>query len=138
MTLLVLDTNVLSETVRGDAADPGVLAWLLALPVTPVTTVITRAELLSGVAILPLGAPRQRLEQVTLTALAGLGRCLPLTLEAADRYAEIIASRRRSGRPIGSLDALIAAITLEARGTLATRNTKDFEGIGLDVINPWI
>lgn len=135
--MLVLDTNVLSESIRGHAADPRVLVWLRGLPSTPVTTVISRAELLTGVAILPAGARRDRLQVVILGALAGLGRCLPLTLEAADRYAEVMATRRRMGRPIGSLDGLIAAITLEAGGTLATRNIKDFEGIGLDLVDPW-
>jgi toxin FitB len=45
----------------------------------------------------------------------------------------------RSGRPIDTADAQIAAIALAAQLTLVTRNTKDFEGINdLQVINPWL
>jgi hypothetical protein len=45
--------------------------------------------------------------------------------------------RRRSGNPIGALDALIAAIALAADAELATRDTGGFDGCGLSVINPW-
>jgi predicted nucleic acid-binding protein len=34
-------------------------------------------------------------------------------------------------------DGLIAATALEHGLTLATRNTKDFEHLGLALINPW-
>lgn len=35
------------------------------------------------------------------------------------------------------MDGLIAATAVAHQLTLATRNTKDFEGFGLDVIDPW-
>ncbi|HQF04637.1 MAG TPA: type II toxin-antitoxin system VapC family toxin [Phycicoccus sp.] len=138
MSLIVLDFNVVSEAMLTAPANEHIRGWLSHLPSRPATTVITRAEILAGIALLPAGLRRERLSSAAATAFRQLGSCLPLTVEATDRYAEVIATRRGMGRPIGSLDALIAAITLEARGTLATRNTKDFEGIGLDVINPWL
>jgi len=56
---------------------------------------------------------------------------------AARAYAEIAAERRRSGRPIGEADCQIAAISWSRGAVLITRNVRDFEGTGLNVIDPW-
>lgn len=45
--------------------------------------------------------------------------------------------RRTLGRPIEVADAQIAAVCLVHDATLATRNTDDFEGLGLALIDPW-
>lgn len=135
--MIVLDTNVLSEAIRGTEADPGVLAWLDGLIELPVTTVITRAELLAGVALMPPGSRRDRLEDGVRRILSQLGVCLPLTDEAVAHYAEIMATRRALGRPVAGFDALIGAICRSASATLATRNTADFEGMGVPLVNPW-
>jgi toxin FitB len=136
--VIVLDTNVISEAMRGPRADAGVRRWILALPNRPVTTVINRAELLGGIAVLPPGHRRDSLRQAAQVALTGLAVCLPLTTGCAEHYADVIANRRRLGRPIGGMDALVAAIVRESGGRLATRDTKDFEGLGLDLVNPWV
>lgn len=135
--MIVLDTNVVSEALRGPAADPQVLGWLRGLSQPPVTTVITRAEILAGVAVLPVGARRSALEANVTRILSQLGVCLPLTNAATAHYANIIATRRALGRPASGFDALIAAICRTAGATLATRNTKDFEGMGITLVNPW-
>lgn len=135
--MIVLDTNVVSEALRGTEADPRVLAWLDGLAEPPVTTVITRAELLAGVALLPEGPRRIRLKAEVSRILSQLGVCLPLTDEAAGHYAEIVAARRALGRPIAGFDALIGGICRSASATLATRNASDFEGIGVLLVNPW-
>lgn len=135
--MIVLDTNVVSEMLRGSEADPRVLAWLQGLKERPVTTVITRAEILSGVALLPRGGRRERLESGLRQILTQLGVCLPLTDDAADHYAAIVATRRARGHPVSSFDALIAAICRTASATLATRNTKDFFGVGVELVDPW-
>lgn len=135
--MIVLDTNVISEALRGAEADPGVLAWLDGLRETPVTTVINRAELLAGIALLPEGALRDSLEARVASILSELGVCLPLTDEAAGHYAEIVAVRRALGRPAAGFDALIAGICRSASATLATRNTADFEAMGVVLVNPW-
>lgn len=134
---VVLDTNVVSEVMRGDDADAGVLAWLASLPDVPTTTVITRAEIMSGLALLPAGHRRSRLTTTAQQVFDQLGVCLPLTDAAADRYGELVATRTRGGRPVGAMDALIAAITLEEGATLATRDVEDFAQLGLTVIDPW-
>jgi toxin FitB len=65
------------------------------------------------------------------------GRVLPFDEQAAVHYAQIIASRRRAGRPIEAFDAQIAAITGAAGADLATCDVADFAGCGLNLINPW-
>lgn len=135
--MIVLDTDVVSEALRGQDADPHVLAWLASLKETPVTTVITRAEILAGIAVLPTGARREALHDGVTHILSQLGVCLPLTDEAAAYYAEIVAARRSLGHPAAGFDALIAAICRTAGATLATRNTRDFEDMGVPLVNPW-
>ena len=65
------------------------------------------------------------------------GKLLAFDSFAAEVYADIAASRERSGRPISSYDAQIAAIALSVGSTVATRNTADFEGCGVKLVNPW-
>lgn len=101
------------------------------------TTVINRAEILAGIALLTPGGRQQQLAAAAGQAFSGLGTCLPLVPECAEQYGAIMASRTASGRPIGAVDALIAAIARVADASLATRNTSDFASLGLDVIDPW-
>ena len=66
------------------------------------------------------------------------GRILPFDEAAAREFSKIASRRRRSGRPISEFDAQIAAITSVHNAVLATRNTADFEGCGIRVVNPWL
>lgn len=135
--MIILDTNVIAEAMKGPHADPCVLRWLRALPSTPVTTIINRAEVLAGIEILPEGRRKTALATAAHAAFGMLGACLPLTSECADRYAEIVAARLQAGKPITTMDALIAAIALETGAAVATRDEGGFEGLGLTVINPF-
>ncbi|MEW5789792.1 MAG: type II toxin-antitoxin system VapC family toxin [Pseudomonadota bacterium] len=140
MADILLDTNVLSELMRAEP-DAGVMAWFerRAGRVFHIS-VITRAEILLGIALLPTGKRRDGLaraaEQMFTQDFAG--GCLPFDSAAATEYALIVAARTRAGTPISTEDAQIAAIAQANRMTLATRNIKDFEGIeGLELVNPW-
>ncbi|MGB4808194.1 MAG: type II toxin-antitoxin system VapC family toxin [Candidatus Phosphoribacter baldrii] len=137
MTIVILDTNVISEAMRGSAGNVSVVAWLQALPALPVTTVVNRAEILAGIALLAPGRRREELHAAAEAAFDGLGVCLPLTSVAAGHYAEIVARRRRVGRPIGGMDALIAAIARQNGATLATRDTDGFADLGVELVDPW-
>lgn len=64
-------------------------------------------------------------------------RILPFDSAAAGAYAEVAADKRRAGRPIGEADCRIVAITRCRGAALATRNVRDFEGAGVDVVDPW-
>lgn len=135
--MIVLDTNVISEAMRGPDAAPAVLSWLRSLAQVPTTTVVNRAEIMAGLALLPKGARQDRLRAAAADAFSMLGATLPLTSEAADHYADVVAERRRSGRPIGGMDALVAGICRSTGATLATRDEADFAGLGLSIVNPW-
>ena len=92
-----------------------------------------------GVSRLPEGARKQQLAHNVTVMLEQdfAGQVLAFDLAAASIYAELVTQRERSGRPIAMADAQIAAICLAHGASLVTRNEKDFEGLGLRVINPW-
>ncbi|MCE2482232.1 MAG: PIN domain-containing protein [Alphaproteobacteria bacterium] len=62
---------------------------------------------------------------------------LPFDREAAREYADIAAASRSAGRPVAPADCQIAAIARSRGMTVATRNIRDFEDIGIDIVNPW-
>lgn len=135
--MIVLDTNVVSELVRGPQANRDVLAWVRQLRQQPVTTVFNRAELLAGVALLPSGERRERLAGTLTAVLADLQVCLPFPGDGPAAYAEIVAVRRRQGRPIATMDALIASVAVVHSASVATRDVEGFNGLGLEVVDPW-
>jgi toxin FitB len=138
--MIVLDTNVLSETLRPKPSSK-VLEWMRSQPITMIfTTAITEAELHYGVALLPRGKRRRSLEIVIAGNFAQdfAGRVLPFDSAAAREYADIAANRRRAGRPMSEADARIAAIVRSRGAALATRNMGDFAGCELELVDPWL
>ncbi len=137
--MIVLDTNVISELMR-DAPRSSVLAWLDDQPsVRLFVTTITEAEVHLGIALLPAGKRRDGIAEAAGRVFGVFfhGRILPFDSEAAHAYAVIAARRRADGRPISQFDCQIASIAHCRGAALATRNTRDFEGSGIDLINPW-
>jgi predicted nucleic acid-binding protein len=138
--VILLDTNVLSEWLHYPTAD-AVLRWANGLPQAAFfTTAITVAELRVGVRTMPEGARRSRLDTAVETMVTRrlAGRVLPFDEAAAAAYARFVAYRRSIGRPADTSDAMIAAIAITARAeAIATRNTSDFEGCGVALVNPW-
>lgn len=104
------------------------------------TSTVTRGEILHGIRILPDGKRRKKLWGAALAIFADdfSGRVLSFDEDAASNYAQIAASRRAAGRRISQFDGVIASITRSRGATLATRNAKDFEGCGIEVVNPWV
>lgn len=137
--MILLDTNVLSELMRPKPA-PEVEVWVAGQPATALfISAITEAELRFGLALLPDGARREALAQAVEAVLAEdfAGRILPFDSSVAEAYAQIAADRRRSGRPISQFDAQIASTARSRNAPLATRNVGDFEGCGIQLIDPW-
>ena len=137
--MILLDTNVLSELMR-PTPEPAVERWLAAQPDASVfITAITEAELRYGAALLPSGKRRAALA----AEIEGMleddfgGRILPFDSMAAQAFALVASERRQAGKPISQADAQIAAVARSRGASLATRNVPDFEGCGIEVINPW-
>jgi toxin FitB len=137
--VVILDTNVVSELMKS-SPHAGVLAWVDVLPSAELFVAsVTQAELLYGIALLPVGERRSNLARALDVAFDRLfrDRILPFDSLAASAFADIAARRRRAGRPIGGFDAQIAAIARSRGADLATRNIIDFEGCGVELVNPW-
>ncbi|MEM6533360.1 MAG: type II toxin-antitoxin system VapC family toxin [Myxococcota bacterium] len=138
--MILLDTNVISEMLRR-IPEKKVEGWLSAQNGSDVyLSAVTEAELRFGVAAMPAGS-RQETLVVAIDAILQedfRSRVLPFDSSAARAYASIAAHRRRAGHPISQLDCQIAAIARANSACLATRNTRDFEGCGIELINPWL
>lgn len=132
----LLDTNVVSALrVRG--REPHVQAWAASIPVADqFVTALTIAEIERGVVAKEGADPaqgavlRRWLEEHVLPAFAG--RVLPFDLPAARILATYPVPDQA---PLD--DALIAAIAQSTGMTIATRNTRHFEPLGVSIVNPW-
>lgn len=136
--MILLDTNVLSELTK-PAPNEKVVAWLTQTEPALAIPTIAIAEMAYGIEKLTEGKRRERL-QAALQRLAESfdNRLLPFGLAAAWAYGDVLAVARRAGRPMSVPDAAIAAIARAHDCALATRNIKDFETTGLDLVNPWV
>ena len=135
----LLDTNVISEWVKPRPND-GVIEWLATVDEDRVyISVITIAEIRFGIEKVPPGARRKRMEDWFATDLPTRfdQRILPINVEIAQACGKIMNGGRVAGRPIGPMDAFIAATAQIGDLTLVTRNISDFEFIGLPMISPW-
>ncbi|MCC5865680.1 MAG: type II toxin-antitoxin system VapC family toxin [Wenzhouxiangella sp.] len=137
--MLVLDTNVISELMR-PVPSASVFEWVGRQPGASLfTTTVTEAELRYGLVLLPKGGRRRQLLEAFERMIEQdfAGRVLPFDRLAVRAYAEIVADRRNTGRPIAQFDAQIAAIARSRDAGVVTRNVRDFSDAGLTVIDPW-
>jgi predicted nucleic acid-binding protein len=137
--VILLDTNVISAFIRPEP-DQAVMSWLdLQPPESMWTTSISVYELRFGVELLALGRRRQLLEEALTKALEEDfdGRVIPFDVAAAQAAGRIGAARRQLGRTIEIRDVQIAGIAMARKAKLATRNIRHFEGLGLELIDPW-
>lgn len=136
--MIILDTNVLSELMKTHP-EPAVIRWLARCNSSDLaTTVVSLAEINYGIARLPDGRRRDALQRAATELFAAFPQQVrTFGVPEATAYAEVAIARERGGRPIDGFDAQIAAICRTADAALATRNVTDFEGLGLELINPW-
>jgi predicted nucleic acid-binding protein len=134
----ILDTNVLSALMQ-QSPDLKVVAWLDQQPRTSIwTTSITVLEVRFGLQIMASGRRRSALIQAFDGLLNKIGqRVAPLDTAAAEKAADLMASRQQKGRPGDLRDTMIAGIALARRATLATRNSAHFADILVPIVNPW-
>ena len=135
----MLDTNVLSEVTK-PTPDPTVLEWLDQLDEDrSFISVVSIAEIRRGVALMDEGRKRETLAKWLAQDLPQRfeQRVLHVDEPIALAWGDLMALAKRRGRGLSSMDGLIAATATAKQLTLATRNTKDFEGFGIDLFDPW-
>jgi predicted nucleic acid-binding protein len=136
--VILLDTCVLSELAR-TSPEPRVLAWLSTVPEEALrVSVLTLGEIREGTDLLDPGARRDRLEHWLGELVSTFeDRIVPVDTRVALRWGAVSAAARKAGRARPPIDALIAATALHHGMRLATRNVRDFEGTGVDLVDPW-
>jgi predicted nucleic acid-binding protein len=135
--LILLDTNVVSETLR-KTPNPAVIAWLVRNDAELVLPTVTIAEIAFGIGKIRPDQRVARLEQGLASWRHRFAdRIFPFTEAAALAYGDIMSIALRQGRPMTAPDGMIAAIVRITGRRLATRDLPDFETTGLELICPW-
>ena len=131
----LVDANVLSEPTR-TRPEPSVLEWLQkhesAIAVDP----FILGEVRFGILLLPRGKKRTALERWFQEGIRRV-HCQRWEPETGLRWAALLADLRKRGRAMPIKDSLIAATALTYGLVVVTRNERDFEAAGVDVINPF-
>jgi predicted nucleic acid-binding protein len=137
--MIILDTNVVSERYRR-SPDERVVAWILANGHQNAITTITAAEMYFGAQRLSDRRRRERLLDTLdemFMDVSAIGRLIAFGHEDAMAFGELRARCEASGRPRPHDDLMIAAICKARKAPIATRDVKHFEGLGIEVIDPW-
>ncbi len=132
----LLDTNVLSE-LRRKQPDPRVLQWFAQRPAgTLYLSVLTLGEIRKGVEVLADQPRRLLLLDWIETELPAFfsGRILGIDTAVADRWGRLVA---QAGQPLPAIDSLLAATAAQHGLIFVTRNMRDVQGLGVQLINPW-
>lgn len=135
----LLDTCVLSELVK-PKPDAGLVAWVESSDeVRLYISVLSLGELAKGIARLPAGAKRNRLQNWLDRDLSERfsGRVLPIDQATALRWGELQARAEKRGCPMPVVDGLIAATAVLHDLTIVTRNGDDMVQSGARILDPW-
>jgi predicted nucleic acid-binding protein len=139
MTGFLVDTNCISEVVRVKP-EPRVLAWIEGADESLLyISVLTLGEIRKGLAALPQSRRRSSLEtwlEVELQARFS-GRILPVDVAVADRWGLLAANAKARGKPLSTIDGLLAATAIHHNLTVVSRNVSDFTRVPVEVLNPW-
>ena len=134
----LLDTCALSELTR-PRPHRGFVAWFDSQPSDSLfTSALTVGEIETGISLAPASQKKLALE-TWLGRMRGVfaGRILHIDDVVATTWGRLAAVAERSGRPLATIDGLIAATALTHAFPIVTRNVADFEATGVTLINPW-
>jgi len=137
--MIIVDTNVLSALMR-QTPDINVVAWLDKQPRTSIwTTSVTILEVRFGLQIMADGKKRSLLVEEFESLLTKIEhRVVAFDTAAAQHAGDLMAFRRKKGRPVELRTTMIAGMALAHHATLATGNTAHFADLSVPVINPWV
>ena len=133
--MYLLDTNVVSE-LRRPRPHPSVLAWIRDVPAESLhLSAVTIGEIQAGIEVTRTQDPAKAVElEAWLDArLLGGFDVLPVDAAAFREWARLMHGRSETL----IVDAMIAAVAVVHRLTVVTRNVRDFEGLGVAVVDPW-
>ena len=133
---IMLDTDVVSELMR-NGANTGVVQFVAQIE-TPLLCFIVLHELAYGVELLPAGARKAGFAAMIEAIRSQFaGQFILIDEEDARLSGELRAQVERRGGELKTADALIAASALRRSLRLATRNTRHFQNLGIELVNPW-
>jgi predicted nucleic acid-binding protein len=135
----LLDTNVISEWVKPHPNE-AVVRWIAEADEDRIyLSAVSIAEISRGVAKMDAGFRRTRLETWLRhdLPLRFEGRIIVLDFAIADCWGSLVEQQRKAGRTLHIMDGFLAATAATRELTLVTPNTRDFAGLGFEVINPW-
>lgn len=135
----LLDTCVISELVK-QIPDTNVVEWLNNTPAERLyLSVITIGEIRKGLTKLQDSKRKDILTNWLNTLLEDYqNRIYPVTLTVAENWGIILGNAEKKGKPMASIDSLIAAIAYTHNLIIVTRNESDFEPSNLPIQNPWV
>lgn len=137
--MYLLDTNVISELVAPQP-NPNVTDWIESVaPESVFLSVITVGELRRGIEKLRDSRRKRKLsEWLSADLLIRFAdQILPIDIDVALTWGELVAAAEKIGKPIPAIDSLIAATAVRGQLTLVTRNVQDFRAAGVSLFNPW-
>jgi predicted nucleic acid-binding protein len=135
----LLDTNAVSEWAK-PRPNPGLIGWMESADEDRIfISVVSLAELRYGVERMAAGRRRSSLEQWLQRdlPLRFESRILPIDTNVADAWGKTVSQNEAAGRPIGAMDAFLAATAEIHQMTLVTRNVTDFPLLKA-ILNPWV
>lgn len=135
----LLDTSAVSELVR-PKPEARVVRWIDERDESGLfLSVLTIGELHNGIALLPAGSRKNRLQDWVDGELARRfqGRILDVSLEVAAEWGRLKARSDVRGEPVPVIDSLIASTAVVHHLIVVTRNVKDFSRCGVAVHDPW-
>lgn len=136
MTNYLLDTNIISELGRPEP-QKSVVDFVASTPIAWLST-ITLHELEYGIALIPEGSRQKAIKQVVSELVSAYGDyIIPVEQQEAQEAALLRATMKQQGKVLHLADSLIAGTAKAHNLIVVTRNIKDFEGLGIQLNNPF-
>lgn len=133
--MILVDANVLSEATKKEPS-PAVVAWLTRNERELVVDPIILGEISFGILQMPEGKRKKQLELWFSQAVQRI-HCLDWDARTGIRWSRLLAELRAAGEAMPIKDSLIAATALAHGLAIATRNRRDFEKAGIEIVDPF-